>query len=66
MVSDRPKELERVSAHAGDELRLERADEPQRLLARASAAGMPARLVEIAAMLDELGAEGAHRFVLVG
>src|SRR2546428_4819000 len=61
---NRPEQLERVSADAGHDLRLERADKPHPALAREQCRVL-ARLVEIAAVLDQLGTERAHRAVLV-
>ena len=58
------KQLQRVGADAGDELRLERPDEAQPF-ARGQAGRVAARLVEVAPVLDQLGAEGSHRRVLV-
>ena len=58
------EELERVGGDAGDELGLERADEAQSLGLRERRRVL-ARLVEVAAVHDEIRAERLHRRVLV-
>ena len=62
-VPDRAKELEGVRCDAGAELGSERTDELEALVARTAGRVNPG-LVEIAAVLDQLGAQLAHRRVL--
>ena len=63
-VPARPEQLERVGADTAGEVAMERRHHLEAALGRDDA-GMLARLLEVAAVLDQLGAEAAHGGVLL-